>query len=349
MEFNMKRTVGIACIMIMASVLFVMGQAPKAEAKMELVWSTMENEKGPSAVTWKAMNEDLKKATNGEVTIKIYYSQALGKAREHYEMVLKGVADMCSFAAGYTPGRFPISELPSFGISPSGAVSSAAMAKLAEAGYLDKEYSKVKIIWVAGSDAFDLLWRKGVKAATTLEELKGRKIRVGTTGAANLLKTLGASPIGMPMPEVYTSMERGVIDGVLTNVNVYDVFGISNISNEITRLGMPAMSFTVAMNKKTWEKLPPEAKAVFEKNLAKYSVMAGKKFDSLSKRAIERHKPKFYDPSPGVKKTAFDTISKELNAYVGKYEKEGFPIRDAAKLYYETVKEMSGVAPFSLP
>jgi TRAP-type C4-dicarboxylate transport system substrate-binding protein len=352
MKRNKRKIAHIASIMLLVFTFlltFIAGQATASGDKpWTLSFSTFDSEKGANAPAFRAIKADLEKATNGKVTAKIYYSQALGKAREHYEMALKGVADICVIIAGYTPGRFPISDLPSFALSPSGAVSAATMAKLVEAGYLDKEYGKVKLLSVAGSAPSHVLWRKGVKAVT-LEEFKGKKIRVPTTGAANLVKALGASPVGMPIPEVYTSLERGVIDGVLTMVNVYDAFGIGNISNEITRFGMPALSFSLVMNMKTWKKLPPAAKAVLEKNRGKYAVITGKRTDFLDEFSINKHKPKFYDLSPEVKKIAMEALSKELKVYIQKYEKLGFPIMKAAKLYHKTVKEMAGVEPFILP
>ena len=153
----------------------------------------------------------------------------------------------------------------------------------------------------------------------------------------------------MSIPEVYTSLERGGIDGVLTMVNVYDAFGIGNVSNEITRFGMPSLSFSVVMNMRTRKKLPPEAKAILEKNREKYAVITGKRVDSLNKFSTNKHKPKFYEPSPEVKKMAMKALFKELEVYIQKYEKQGFPIMKAAKLYHQTVKEMAGVEPFILP
>ncbi|MDP6178299.1 MAG: TRAP transporter substrate-binding protein DctP [Desulfatiglandales bacterium] len=352
MKMNKRKFAHIASIMLLGLTFLLTFMAGQATASGDKPWtisiSTFDSAKGANAPAFKAIKADLEKATNGKVTAKIYYSQALGKAKEQYELAIKGVADISCVLAGYTPGRFPISDLPSFAVSPSGAVSAAAMAKIVEMGYLDKEYGKVKIISVTGTAPSHVLWRKGIKAVT-LEEFKGKKIRVPTTGAANLLKALGASPVGMPIPEVYTSLERGVIDGVLTMVNVYDAFGISNVSNEITRLGMPAMSFSLVMNMRTWKKLPPEAKAVLEKNRGKYAVITGKTTDRLNEFSINKHKPKFYDSSPEVKKIALEALSKELKGYIQKYEKHGFPIMKAAKLYHQTVKEMAGVEPFILP
>ena len=46
-----------------------------------------------------------------------------------------------------------------------------------------------------------------------MEDLKGLKLRFPTRLAGEALKALGASPIGMPMPQVPESLAQSVIDG----------------------------------------------------------------------------------------------------------------------------------------
>src|SRR5580700_11423387 len=59
--------------------------------------------------------DDIQKASNGTITYKIYPSQQLGKAFDHYDMARDGIADISYVNPGYQPGRFPViaaGELP---------------------------------------------------------------------------------------------------------------------------------------------------------------------------------------------------------------------------------------------
>lgn len=314
------------------------GQPSTSQAgPVTLTLSSWDNENGSSVPAWKQMIKDLEEFTKGGVKIKVYYSQALGKAKEHYEMAANGLADMCFINTGFTPGRFPLNELPAFSCAPSGVVNTTGLLDVMRKGYLAKEYPGVKLLHVYASSPSHFLWRKGVKAATRLEELKGKKIRVPTTGAANLLKALGANPVAMPMPEVYTSLERGVVDGTLTSVNVLDVFNLSQVCDQITIANGPAFGFSLVVNPKTWSKLSPEVKQFLEKNMAKYIEMVGRTFDEQDEKSIKRHTPKIYELSSPEKQTIKDISGAELKQYIQKYEKLGFPAMKAAKAYSDAI------------
>ncbi len=49
----------------------------------------------------------------------------------------------------------------------------------------------------------------------TMEDLRGLKLRFPTRQAGEALKALGATPIGMPVPQVPEAMSQGVIDGAV--------------------------------------------------------------------------------------------------------------------------------------
>src|SRR4051812_11915679 len=72
----------------------------------------------PTHPLQKAMEEwgaSIEKASNGTIKSKVFPSQQLGKAFDHYDMARDGIADFTYVNPGYQPGRFPIiaaGELP---------------------------------------------------------------------------------------------------------------------------------------------------------------------------------------------------------------------------------------------
>src|SRR6201988_943173 len=65
----------------------------------------------PSHPLQKAIEDwaaDIEKASNGTIKSKVYPSQQLGKAFDHYDMARDGIADLTYVNLGYKPGRFPI-------------------------------------------------------------------------------------------------------------------------------------------------------------------------------------------------------------------------------------------------
>ena len=54
------------------------------------------------------MGADVEKASGGTIKYKVFPSQQLGKAFDHYDMARDGIADFTYINPGYQPGRFPI-------------------------------------------------------------------------------------------------------------------------------------------------------------------------------------------------------------------------------------------------
>ena len=111
---------------------------------------------------------------------------------------------------GYTPGRFPKSEvfeLP-FMVT-TGEATSVAFQEYVEANAMD-EFAGVKLI---ASTPMGRACSTPRTPVTKLEDLKGMKIRGGSRIINDMLTRLGAEPIGMPVPQVPEALSTGVITG----------------------------------------------------------------------------------------------------------------------------------------
>jgi len=104
------------------------------------------------------------------------------------------------------------------------------------------------------------------KAVRTLADLKGLKIR--TAGAwLEISKTLGAAPVTMPGGEVYTSLERGVIDATEWGTLYENISaGFHKIAKYVIIPGVhqPVAPFEMLFNKKAWNKISDRDKALVE-------------------------------------------------------------------------------------
>jgi len=81
----------------------------------------------------------------------------------------------------------------------------------------DREFGKynAKLMYFAEAQTIQLINKK--VRLQTMDAFKGLKLRVLGPEPADALKALGASPVSVALAEMYTSMQRGVIDGALTN------------------------------------------------------------------------------------------------------------------------------------
>lgn len=91
---------------------------------------------------------------------------------------------------------------------------------------------------------------------TGLDDLEGKRIRVFPT-ILPFVESLGAKPLVMPMGEIYTAMERGVIDGFAqSNLGWVDQF--EDVVNYYITPPYYRAGFSVLVNPDAWSELPEE-------------------------------------------------------------------------------------------
>ena len=217
--------------------------------------------------------------SGGRINVTIFPAQTLGKAPAGYDNAKNGVADIAWTVQGYTAGRFPLShivELP--GLFKTAEVGSCAFQKLYDSGALDQEYAETHVLFVH-THGQGHLHTKG-KAVTTLDDLKGLKIRRPTAVIGKLLEELGAEPVGMPAPRIYESMQRGTIDGYMLPYEAVKGFRVYEVSDNHTEFGFYSLAFVLTMNKAKYENLPADLKQVIDDNTGMaWAIRAGQGFD----------------------------------------------------------------------
>lgn len=194
-----------------------------------------------------------------------------------------GVADIVFTVPGYTPGRFPameVFELP-FMISSAEQASRAAWDYYLKYG--QKEWASVKPLMFALHDPGYLHTRD--KQVKVLEDMKGLKLRAPSRFTNKLLASLGATPVGMPVSQVPEAISKGVIDGAIIPWEVVPAFKIQELVkfHAETDPSVPALysaMLTMAMNKARYDGLPPDLKAIIDRNSgAVLSAAAGHAWD----------------------------------------------------------------------
>lgn len=216
--------------------------------------------------------------SDGRITIQRFPSMQLGgKPPELIDQVIDGVADIVWTVAGYTPGRFPrteVFELP-FMMTDAEATSRAYW-ELAEAEMMDQDFKDFKVLglWVHGPG---LIHSKS--PIETVADLNGVKLRAPTRVSTTLFSSLGATAVGMPVPAVPEALSKGVIDATVIPWEVTGALKVSELVGNHTTFGDASLyttTFIFAMNKGVYENLPDNLKTVIDVNSGiEFSAFAG--------------------------------------------------------------------------
>ena len=203
--------------------------------------------------------------TNGEVEIKGFGVGVLANAFEGPKAVQDGVADIAFFYPAFLVNKDPANAL--FTGMPGGLSAEAMFHWLYEGGgeklWVDQRHETMNLHPIISGIGPTEIFMNSHKAVRTEADLKGLKSR--TAGAwADLLKELGASPTVLQVTEIYTSLERKIIDATefatpSTNIKL----GYHNIAKYIIIPGIhsPSFAYEALWRKDVWDGLSDDLKA----------------------------------------------------------------------------------------
>lgn len=207
------------------------------------------------------MMERLKASPNAKgYEFEYYPSEQMGKAKDLLSLTQSGVIDIAYVAPGFVSDKMPLSVVPELPLPFSGSCQATlAYWNLAKPGGLldKKEFAPngVRLLFTVVLPPYQVVTRKPF---ASLKEVEGMKIRVSGSAKELLVKKLNAVPVVMPTPEVYESLSRGTIDGVLFPFNSLAPYDIDKLSKTGT-IGSNFGSFvaTWVISEKRFQSLPP--------------------------------------------------------------------------------------------
>lgn len=242
--------------------------------------------------------DDMAKATNDEVRIKIFAAGALGKGPvEQYQRAVRRIAEISYGLPGYTSSVFPktlLIELP--GVTQGPRDATRKLWKVMDAHLRGEFRGTVPLAVFVTPPAVLMMRSKPVRA---LEDLKGLKIRVASKSAAAVISSYGATPVQMPATKVYTSMSTGVVDGALMGSDSLLIFKLIETARYVTT-GLPEMPTTIfmVMNEGAYRELTPGQRAALDRltgldislrsadGLARFGALALSRFRGLPGKEI---------------------------------------------------------------
>ena len=151
---------------------------------------------------FQAWADSVVQASDGRIAVEVYPAQTLGKAPQGYDNARNGIAEIAWTVQGYTANRFPLSQLVELpGLFQTAEVGSCAFQQLYDSDALDAEYADTHVLFVHTHGPGHL--HTGRRAVTSLDDLKGLRIRRPTAVIGTLLEEVGAEPVGLPAPAIY--------------------------------------------------------------------------------------------------------------------------------------------------
>jgi len=292
----MKKSSVIAVIMIISFCLFL-GQG-RAETKPVVMkaftnWPVTNNNVDGFKRFIQLVNERAK----GELEIKLMGGPELISVKESMGALGRGMMDM----RHSNNVHFAMSQAADMISSTEVAVKlwlDPEFVRLINAYYIAK--ANIVVLGNAGNTAqFYLATNK--KPVTKLEDVKGLRLRTHG-GLSNVVTSaLGAAPTTIPTAEVYTALERGVVDGAMRPLPSLVDYNESEVLHHIVTPNMFQGNSMIELNQDSWKKLSPNLQKLLKDTATENLHWAGSYYRDLEKKSREELVKR------GVK---FNTLSK---------------------------------------
>ena len=107
-----------------------------------------------------------------------------------------------------------------------------------------------------------------------VDDLQGLKLRAPEGMVQNVFAAAGAAPVNLPGSEVFTSLDKGVIDAADYNTfSTNAAQGLHDVAQHPVYPGFHSMPLIeVSMNKAKWDALPEELQAALEESVKEFAV-----------------------------------------------------------------------------
>jgi TRAP-type C4-dicarboxylate transport system substrate-binding protein len=294
----------------------------------------------------------IEELSKGRIKFERHWSGSLVPPKQSLEALSSGVVDVSFLIAQWHPDKLPlltIQTLPTEYRDPW--IVGKAFYDFAQKDYAQKELAKQNAVFLISIPlpTYNLLLKKPVH---DLSDLKGLKIWASGE-QADMMKALGAVPVTIPTPEVYTALERGTLDGAAYPPLLIVDFGMQAAANYLWRLPLGMKASMLAINQNVWNSLSPDLKEIMRKaadDTLKYDAaydeivqQQGNEKEAMDK--IRKAGVTVAD-APDSAKAKVKSLSAPLwDSWIKKMDKAGLPGKQAAADYRALLEKYAGKVP----
>jgi len=260
----------VMLLITMAVSFFLVGYINNAVAEpITIRYATFFGQQYPSH--WQAMtkfNEIVNRTGKGKVKVEFYHSQTLLKAKELFSGLMGGAAEAVTVPMVYWHGTLPISQglsLPYIWKGDLDRYYKALRQGSPLVNFLNKEFAKKNLHCIfALIEAKEFLWTKD-KPVRHPKDAKGLKVRTSGLIPGEVARAIGATPVFMPSGEIYTSLQRNTVDGVICSITTVVGRGLDEQIRYMTNYPFDNFGpMIIAFRKDWWDKLPADVRTIIE-------------------------------------------------------------------------------------
>jgi TRAP-type transport system periplasmic protein len=290
--------------------------------------------------------EAIEKESGGRITFR-RLPKPVASPPAHLDAVRTGQVDVAFSVHGYSRKQFAayiFAELPLLG--DSAEMTSVALQRTHEKFMADKDlYGGVHVIGVNMHGPGQVHHRE--RHLLSPADFAGQKMRTGGPIPQAIVEAWGGVAILQPAPKSYEILSTGIADGILFPFESLPSFNITPLVPFTTTMpgGWYTSSHYLVMNKRTYDRLSAEDKAVIDKFSGEnYARMAGKGWDTINAWGLDEAKKagnSIVAASPELKAALEELNAKFIADFIAEAGAEGFDGKEILDFFLSEMSRLN--------
>ena len=341
MKKRLFRLFGSVCLVLILTSLPFMAAYAQPAKPMELKIAHMMPPVSPYHLLLQEWAKRVEQQTGGKVHFTIYPVGTLVPPLEIYEALIKGVMDVGFAPDGFVPARFPLQigiAQCMLGVSSAEVGTRIRMEIFKKFPAVREEFKDSHVLFFFVDAPSNIHTRS---PALTLQDFQGMQIRC-PPGVPPWVKALGAAPVSMSMDETYLALQKGIVQGYTGPNETLKNFRLAEVTKHTSIIRYYSAAFFVAMNLKTWEKLPSDVKKVID-DLNEWGMTEMAKVADTGTLAGEQFAKglnhEFISPTPQALEEIYKNIRPLHDAWAADMEAKGKPGKAIITELYQVMKK----------
>lgn len=275
---------------------------------------------------WVPFAEQVKEATNGELTVKTFLGGSLLGPKAASEGIRDGVVDLGYVIVGYHPAEFPhtafINDMAAIGTNAIVVTAATTELIMTQCEPCLAEYKQRGNVYT-GTYAVPPMVIMSTKMIDSPDDIKGLKIRSAGAAWDNFVKAVGATPVNVPSSEQYEAMSRGVVDASFHVAASLKTYGLWDMTKDVLLVNVGAYRAinTFAFNPNSWAGLTGAQRRIVLEAASDANFGVAEGYMRTDREALEESKAKgirVQEISDAFKKIRADYVANEKKGLVAK-------------------------------
>ena len=346
-----KKIVALLMMAVLAASLTTAAAASSALADddrevIELVMQSHDSTSANGTAFYTQWCEDILKASDGKLKITLYAGGVLGGQKDTYNMILNHSCDLGWCSQNSQQGAFPMSEvltLPLMGIESVAQGSRILWHMYNDTDLMQKEYEPFHVIGLHCYCDVPIGFKDADVALDSIADLKGKNMRTSGTWPSALVTAIGANPVTIAANEIYSSLEKGVIDGTLCDWHLLKSISLVDQLKTVYDAKLYYGCAYVCMNKEVWEGLPDWAQKILNEYGGEYIVEgASAAWDEARENGINVLKEAgntFAEPSEKFQEEIQEIADTLHQQWIDTNEEAGLPAQEVYDWVHDHLEE----------